>query len=74
MESAINSFFYLYQDAEWFKALASSPVMKPSFDKTRCCRTAVVLYVVALEALINRACEAFLVSPLRTWWSSTNSP
>jgi len=64
MESAVNSFYYLYQDAEWFQAIASKPEMQPTFDKTRLWRTAIVLYVVALEALINRASEAFLASPL----------
>lgn len=68
MESAVNSFYYLYQDAEWFQAIASKPEMQPTFDKTRLCRTAIVLYVVALEALINRASEAFLPSPLREFF------
>jgi len=68
MRSAVNNFYYLYQDAEWFLAIASKPEMEETFDKTRYCRTAIVLYVVALEALINRASEAFLPSPLREFF------
>lgn len=39
-----------------------------TFHKTQLARTALVLYIVSLEALINRAIEAFAPSPLREFF------
>jgi hypothetical protein len=61
----LNSFHYLYQDAEWFRSLALTH--PKSFDEVRICRTGILLYVLSLEALINRAMAEFVPDPLRTF-------
>ena len=61
----LNSFHYLYQDAEWFRSLALTH--PKSFDEVRICRTGILLYVFSLEALINRAMAEFVPDPLRTF-------
>jgi len=61
----LNSFHYLYQDAEWFRSLAFT--QPKSFDEVRICRTGILLYVFSLEALINRAMAEFVPDPLRTF-------
>jgi len=65
LRSPINNFHYLYQDAEWLHGLAADPNRPSRFEKTRLSRTAVVLYAFSLEALINRAYEAFLPEPIK---------
>jgi len=60
LRSSINCFHYLYQDAEWLRSMAADPKLTEQFEKTRLCRTAVVLYCFSLEALINRSLDAFL--------------
>lgn len=61
----LNSFHYLYQDAEWFRSLV--PTQSKSFNEVRICRTGILLYVFSLEALINRAIAEFVPDPLRTF-------
>jgi hypothetical protein len=68
LRSPINSFHYLYQDAEWLRGLASSPDLAERFERVRLCRTAVVLYAFSLEALINRALDAFLPGDLKSFF------
>lgn len=65
VRSIVNCFYYLYQDAEWLRGLASSPGLSGSFDRTRCCRTAILLYAFSLEALINKAWDLFLPDRLK---------
>lgn len=57
--SHINNFQYLYQDATVFHGLMGTTREPDPFFVTRLGRTAVLLYVMSLEALINRAMEAF---------------
>jgi len=66
--TAVNNFHYLYQDAGYLHGIATKPEMEPTFEKTQLSRTAIVLYIVSLEALINRAMEAFVSSPLREFF------
>jgi hypothetical protein len=56
-KTVINSFHYLAQDAEF---LAQCAAKSTDFDRVRFCRTAVLLYVFSLEALINRCMDHFL--------------
>jgi hypothetical protein len=65
-KSHVNSFHYLYQDAEHFHAQARSD--DAGFDGVRAARTALLLYILSLEGLINRALEAFLPEPLRSFF------
>lgn len=53
----INSFHYLYQDAEYLQHLANKPQLAGKFDPVRLCRTALLLYILSLEGLINRALD-----------------
>lgn len=68
LRSFVNSFYYLYQDAEWLRGLAGTPTFAQGFERTRLCRTAVVLYAFSLEALINRALDALLPEHLRAFF------
>jgi hypothetical protein len=68
LRSDVNSFEYLYQDAEWLRRLASGPQLAQRFEKTRLCRTAVILYSFSLEALVNRALAAFLPDHLKEFF------
>jgi len=61
----LNSFHYLYQDAEWLRSLV--PTQSKSFDEVRICRTSILLFVFSLEALINRAIAEFVPDPVRTF-------
>ena len=61
----LNSFHYLYQDAEWFRSMV--PAQSKSFDEVRICRTSILLFVFSLEALINRAIAEFIPDPVRTF-------
>lgn len=58
--TVINSFHYLYGDAEYLHQLAKSPALAKNFERVRLCRTALLLYILSLEALINRAMDHFL--------------
>lgn len=62
-KSFVNSFHYLFQDAEYFHKLAADPNV--GFDGVRAGRTALLLYVFSLEGLINRALDHFLPERLR---------
>ena len=64
--SFVNSFHYLYGDAEYFHQLARE--MEGRFEQYRLCRTAVLLYVLSLEGLINRAMDQFLPERLRDFF------
>lgn len=63
--TVINSFHYLYGDAEHLHQLAKSPALAKDFQRVRLCRTALLLYILSLEALINRALDHFLPERLR---------
>lgn len=63
--TAINNFFYLYHDAEYLHQLAKNPVLEKDFQRVRLCRSALLLYILSLEALINRAIENFLPERLQ---------
>ena len=59
-KTVINSFHYLYGDAEHLHQLAKSPDLAKNFERVRLCRTALLLYILSSEALINRALDHFL--------------
>ena len=63
MKSAVNSFHYLFQDAELFHQMARDQT--PDFVSVRMSRTALLLYILSLEALINRSLEHFLPPHLK---------
>jgi hypothetical protein len=63
--SFVNSFAYLYQDAEYFHQVADRPELANSFEQVRLCRTALLLYIFSLEGLINRALDHFIPQHLR---------
>jgi len=65
-KSHINSFHYLYQDAEYFHAQSKLP--NTGFHGVRAARTALLLYIFSLEGLINRALDAFLPEPQRQFF------
>lgn len=56
----VNSFHYLYQDAEYFHNIAKDKMMEGKFERVRLSRTALLLYIFSLEALINRAMDSLL--------------
>ena len=58
--SFMNSFHYLYQDAEYLRQLADRKEIAESFDRVRLSRTALLLYILSLEGLINRTMDHFL--------------
>jgi hypothetical protein len=64
LRSEINSFHYLYQDAEYLMSAARLPEIKGTFQETRIARSALLLYALSLEALINRALDKFVPTPL----------
>lgn len=57
-QSFVNSFAYLYGDAEYLFQVAKSNDKK--FEGVQLCRTALLLYILSLEGLINRALDHFL--------------
>ena len=63
--SYLNSFEYLYQDAEYLHQIASKTEMAKAFERVRLRRTALLLYVFSLEGLINRALDRFIPQHLR---------
>jgi len=63
--SYVNSFAYLYQDAEYLHQIANKPELAKTFELVRLCRTALLLYVFSLEGLINRALDHFMSQHLR---------
>ena len=65
VQSFVNSFNYLVEDADSLLELSKSKAYKRNFFKTKLCRTAIVLYVLSLEGLINRALGYFLPKQFR---------
>jgi hypothetical protein len=61
----VNGFHYLYQDAEYLMSAAKLDHVKNTFEVTRISRSAMLLYIMSLEALINRALDSFIPKPLR---------
>lgn len=60
-----NSFKYLVDDAEYLCNLAKTPPISDCFQRTQLCRTAILLLVLSLEGLVNRALARFLPADLR---------
>lgn len=56
----MNSFHYLYQDAEYLISAARLPNIEGTFEENRLARSALLLFVLSLEALVNRALDKFL--------------
>jgi hypothetical protein len=65
--TTINSFYYLYSDAQFLHNQVKAPELQRSFDRVPLSRTAILLYVFSLEALVNRALAEFLSEPLRSF-------
>ncbi len=65
--TTINSFHYLYTDARLLHDRAKTPELQQSFERVPLSRTAILLYVFSLEALVNRALAEFLAEPLRSF-------
>lgn len=66
--SFVNSFRYLYQDAEYLHQIAQRKELEGRFEPTQLCRTAVLLYILSLEGLINRALDHFLREDMREFF------
>jgi hypothetical protein len=60
LQTHVNSFHYLYQDAEYLHQMAKKPEMAKIFERVQLCRTALLLYTFSLEGLINRSLDHFL--------------
>lgn len=60
-KSFVNSFHYLYRDAELLREQAEN---NAGFSRTQLSRTALLLYVLSLEGLINRAMDHFVPDKL----------
>ena len=65
VQSFVNNFNYLAEDAKLLRSLANSPLHFNSFRRTKLCRTAILLLVLSLEALINRCLDHFIQGELR---------
>jgi hypothetical protein len=63
--SYINSFWYLYSDALYFHEQAKGIDEKGGFDCVRLSRTALLLYILSMEGLINRSLKEFLPEQVR---------
>ena len=64
--SFINSFYFLYKDAEHLRLIAEKT--KDSFESVVFSRNAILLYVLSLEGLINRVIDNFLPSNIRSFF------
>lgn len=64
LKTKVNSFHYLYQDAEYLMSAACLPNIKGTFEEVRITRSAMLLYIFSLEGLINRALDNFLQQPI----------
>lgn len=64
LRTEINSFHYLYQDADYLMSAAKLPQMEGTFEAQRLSRSALLLYILSLEALVNRALDHFTPAPL----------
>jgi hypothetical protein len=62
--NVVNSFHYLYQDASHLHDLAKNTA---GFEKTQYCRTALLIYIISLEGLINQALNEFLPEKIRDY-------
>lgn len=67
LKTEINSFHYLYQDADYFMSVAKQGNIKNTFEETRIARSGMLLYIMSLEALINRALGEFISEPLNSF-------
>jgi hypothetical protein len=67
-QTFINSFHYLYQDAEYLHNMAKSTQLAGKFEQVRLSRTAILLYILSFEGLINRAMDHFLPEELRDYF------
>jgi len=63
--SFTNSFKFLIDDAETLLNMARSPVFSEEFRCTQLCRTSIIIYILALEGLINKALDSFLPDEYR---------
>jgi hypothetical protein len=66
--SEINSFHYLYGDAEYLRSILARSDDQVRFEAVRLSRSAILLYIFSLEALINKALGAFLPEKLRLFF------
>ena len=64
-----NSFDQLRYDAEELLKLAEHPTSQQSFLSVQLSRTALLLQIVSLEALINRVMDTFLPAHLRPFFA-----
>lgn len=64
LKTKVNSFHYLYQDAEYLMSAARLPNITGTFEEVRITRSAMLLYIFSLEGLINRALDNFLQQPV----------
>lgn len=65
VERKVNAFEYLYRDAQSLHLRAATADVEES---ARLSRTAILLYVLSLEGLVNRATAAFLKSPFNAFY------
>ncbi|MGH7889156.1 MAG: hypothetical protein ACRENF_01230, partial [Thermodesulfobacteriota bacterium] len=68
LRTFINSFHYLYQDAMYFHRISRDESLKDRFERVPLSRTALLLYVFSLEALINRAMDYLLTNKQRDFF------
>jgi hypothetical protein len=61
----VNCFHYIYDDADFLRKMANE---SSDFDRIRFSRSSLILYIVSLEALINRVFDEFLPEPQRTFF------
>jgi hypothetical protein len=66
--TAVNSFHYLYSDAEYMLKVIRSLDESSDFETVRLSRSAILLYVFSLEALINRVLATFLPEKLQDFF------
>jgi len=64
----INSHKYLYDDAKKLHDMARSKGFESNFLRVEFSRTALLLYILSLEGLINRAMDHFLPETLRDFF------
>ncbi len=65
MQVYVNSFRHLLQDADLVYYLAKQDGTEDGEKRNRLCRTAVLLYILSLEGLINRVLHHFTPERLR---------
>lgn len=63
--SRLNSYYYLRQDADLLLRLAESKPHSEMYERTQLSRTSILLYIISLEALINRALAAYLPNVMK---------